>query len=97
MLAIPLLIESGNYQNRIDRVLVVDCPEEIQITRTIARSHLQRQEVQAIMSAQCPRQQRLQRANDIILNSGHVAPLTFAVDVLHQRYLRLAGISNRHR
>jgi dephospho-CoA kinase len=97
ILAIPLLIETGNYQNRIDRVLVVDCPEEIQITRTIARSHLQRQEVEAIMAAQCPRQQRLQQADDIILNGGDVAPLTLAVDVLHQRYLRLAAISNQHR
>ncbi len=97
MVAIPLLIEGGNYQDRIDRVLVVDCPEEIQIARTMARSHLKRQEVEAIMAAQSPRQIRLQQADDIILNNAQVAPLTFAVDVLHQRYMRLAAISNRHR
>ena len=56
ILAVPLLIESGDYRSRCHRILVVDCPESTQIERVMARSKLTRDEVQRIISAQGPTQ-----------------------------------------
>lgn len=95
LLAIPLLVESGNYRDRVDRVIVIDCPEDIQIARTMARSQLNRGEVEAILAAQSPRLERLRHADDIILNGDKLAPLAQSVAVLDQRYSRLAALANK--
>ena len=68
---IPLLIENfARWQSRIDALLVVDCPEEVQITRVMARSQLSREEVMYILSAQASRAQRLAMANFVITNDA---------------------------
>ena len=92
LLAIPLLIETGGYQDRVQRVLVVDCPEPLQVTRTMERSQLDRAEVSAIMAAQVSRAERLRHADDIILNNGDLSALAHAAAVVDQRLLRLAGL-----
>lgn len=91
LLAIPLLVESGAAGNRVDRVLVVDCPVEVQIRRVMARSGLSREAVEAIMAAQASRRQRLDAADDVIDNSGDVEHLDPQVSRLHREYLALAA------
>ena len=67
---IPLLVESGRWRQRVQRVLVVDCEPETQVARVIARSALQSQEVRAIIAAQAPRALRLAAADVVICNEG---------------------------
>lgn len=68
---VPLLIENfARWQSRIDALLVVDCPEEVQITRVMARSQLSREEVMHILSAQASRAQRLTVADFVITNDA---------------------------
>lgn len=89
MLAVPLLVESGSYRQRCNRILVVDCPEELQIARVVARNGLSADEVRTIMAAQASRQQRLAAADDVIANDGDLATLEQLVIALHEKYLAL--------
>ena len=92
ILVVPLLVESGNYQNRLDRVLVVDCDEDVQVARTTARSGLEEAQVRAIMASQVSRSTRLAAADDVIDNNGDIARSRAQAEALHQRYLELARI-----
>jgi dephospho-CoA kinase len=90
MLAIPLLVESGAWKQRVNRVLVIDCPEEVQVARVMARNGLAEDQVRAIMATQVPRSVRLAAADDVIDNGGRIEALTPQVDRLHgfyQQYL----------
>jgi len=93
VLVVPLLVESGNYRRRAQRVVVVDCPEEVQVARVMARSGLTADEVRAIMATQATRAQRLAVADDVIDNSGDLARLRPQVLALHRIYLEKAGVS----
>ena len=87
VLAVPLLIESGNYRQRCDRIAVVDCSEATQIARVVARSGIGSDEVRRIMAAQASRGERLAAADDVIDNEGGLAELHGRVAELHQFYL----------
>ena len=87
---IPLLVEGGDPHRRFARILVVDCDEETQIERVMARSKLARGEVEAIMATQATRAERLAHADDIIDNNGVPNALVPQVDRLHATYMRLA-------
>ncbi len=87
---VPLLVESPGYRERVQRVLVVDCPEALQIERVRKRSGLSAAEVEAIVKAQVSREKRLAAADDVIDNSGPIAALQKPVEKLHQSYLALA-------
>ena len=91
ILAVRLLIESGDYRARCDRVCVVDVPPETQVERVRARSALDEAQIRAIMAAQVSREQRLAAADDVIDNSGNFAQLREQVDALHLRYSALAA------
>ncbi|QID18861.1 dephospho-CoA kinase [Nitrogeniibacter mangrovi] len=91
VLVVPLLVESGRYRERCDRIVVVDCPEAVQRARVMARSGLPEAQVRAIMAAQAGREARLAVADDVIDNSGDLTVLERQVDTLHQRYLQLAS------
>jgi dephospho-CoA kinase len=91
ILAVPLLVESGAYRERCDRILVVDCPESLQVERVIARNGMAAGEVRAIMAAQVPRQQRLAAADDVVSNDGDRAKLFDQVNALHLKYLALSA------
>jgi dephospho-CoA kinase len=88
---VPLLIESPGYHERVGRVLVVDCPEELQITRVRQRSGLPEEEIRRIIASQLQREKRLAAADDVIDNSGTIAAMQQQVRQLHQIYLRLAA------
>ena len=87
LVVIPLLVETGGYSDVLNRVLVVDCPEDMQIARVMARSGLARDEVEAILAAQAGRAARLACADDVILNTASPEALHTQVAALHRRYL----------
>ncbi len=91
ILAVPLLVESGTYRERCNRIAVVDCPESLQISRVMARSGLSEGEVRAIMASQASRDERLAIADDVIANDGELAALENRVGELHRTYLRLSS------
>jgi dephospho-CoA kinase len=72
-------------------VLVVDCPEEDQVRRVVARSGLAAAEVRAIMATQLPRAERLARADDVVDNAGPPAAIVPQVAELDRRYRTLAA------
>jgi len=90
VLVVPLLIESGNYSDRCNRICVVDVPEQIQVERVVSRSGLTAERVRSIMAAQASRESRCAAADDIIDNSGDLAALQVQVERLHRVYLELA-------
>jgi dephospho-CoA kinase len=85
---VPLLVESPDYRRRVDRVLVVDAPEEIRIARVRERSGLAEDEVRAIMRTQATRDTRLAAADDVIDNAGQLEALRKQVAALHEKYLQ---------
>jgi dephospho-CoA kinase len=95
VLSIPLLVEGdargqGNSR-RWDRVLVVDADESLQLARLMSRDAVSEAEARATLAAQASRAARLAAADDVLVNSGTVAELRQAVDLLHRRYLELAA------
>lgn len=87
ILAVPLLVESGDFRQRCDKIVVVDCTESVQISRVMARSALSEKEVRAILAAQANRERRLAVADDVIDNSGGLTKLYPRVAELHIKYL----------
>ncbi len=85
IMVIPLLVESKPNE-LINRVLVVDAPEELQIERAMQRDHLDRAQCEVIMKSQATREQRLARADDVIDNSKNLAHLKQQVAKLHEIY-----------
>ena len=91
LLAVPLLVETGVWQQEVRRILVVDCDEAMQIARVKARSALSAAEVRAIMVTQASRSARLAVADDVILNNDGLEALESRVHSLHQGYVELFG------
>ncbi|KVC81528.1 dephospho-CoA kinase [Burkholderia ubonensis] len=88
MFVVPLLVESGSWKSRVDRVLVVDCDVETQIARVMRRNRFTREQVEAIIARQATRDARLAAADDVIVNDATTPDaLAAQVDALHQRYL----------
>jgi len=89
ILVIPLLVEKS-LGTQLDRVLVVDCDEELQIRRLQARDGSTLEEARAILNAQTSRTARLKAAHDVIKNEGDMSAVRDQVATLHARYLELA-------
>jgi dephospho-CoA kinase len=89
VMAIPLLVEGGSSE-RVDRILVVDVDEAVQLRRVMARDGCTEEQARAILVSQASRSARLAAADDVLPNSGTVADLRQAVDQLHERYLLVA-------
>jgi dephospho-CoA kinase len=89
ILVIPLLVEK-NLSAHVDRVLVIDCNEELQIRRLHARDGSTRTQAQAILDAQVSRSTRLKAADDVITNDADMSAVQAQVAALHARYLELA-------
>jgi dephospho-CoA kinase len=90
VVAVPLLVESGDWRGRYDRVLVVDCPPEVQVERVMRRNALPREQVEAILAAQSSRSQRLAAADDVVDNGGAPDALAAQVGRLHAAYVGLS-------
>jgi dephospho-CoA kinase len=89
---VPLLVESGRWRDRVDRLCVVDCEEETQVARVQARSAIPIETIRRIMAAQASRTERLRAANDIVSNMAttSLAELEKQVLVLHKAWCNLA-------
>lgn len=85
LVVVPLLFESGRYHEWLSRVIVVDCPEEQQVARTIQRSQLDVPSIRAIMAHQLDRTARNERADEIIHNDSDLESLKAQVSELHKR------------
>jgi len=93
LVVVPLLFETRGYLDRVSRILVVDCPESLQVERTAERSALDADEVRRIMHAQWPRWRRLQMADDVVWNGGALAGLDAQCERLDALY---RGIASRN-
>jgi dephospho-CoA kinase len=91
VMAIPLLVEGGS-SDRVDRILVVDVEEAVQLQRVMARDGCSLDQARAILASQASRSARLAAADDVLLNNGTVTDLRQEVDHLHKQYLRLAEV-----
>lgn len=86
ILEIPLLAESGRARELVDRILVVDCPERIQVARLRARDHSSQAEAVCILAAQASREDRLAIADDILDNTGTLDALEDQIRTLDAQY-----------
>jgi dephospho-CoA kinase len=91
LIVVPLLLERGGLRSIVERILVVDCSEEQQVLRAVARSGLPPEEVRAIMATQWPRERRLAAADDVVDNAGELDALAPQVLALDRRYRELAA------
>ncbi|ANB74063.1 dephospho-CoA kinase [Paraburkholderia phytofirmans] len=92
IIVVPLLVESGSWKTRVNRVLTVDCSVETQIARVMSRNGFSREQVLAIIARQATREARLAAANDVIDNdNAPLDALKAQVDAQHRVYLSLAG------
>ncbi len=86
LLDFPLLLESKNWQERVHRVVVVDCPVDAQVVRVVARSQLVEAQIRAIIAQQVSREFRLAHADHVLDNSGGVESLKPQVEALHKLF-----------
>lgn len=89
LLVSPLLLESGQHR-MAQRILLIDVPEELQLSRTASRDQVAQTQVKAIIAAQMSRADRRQRADDIVVNDADLASLHRQLDALHETYLKMA-------
>ena len=89
VLVIPLFTE-GKRRDQVDRVLLVDVPEELQVERLMRRDGVSREQAEASLKAQATRAERLAMADDIVRNTGRLDDLREAVASLHEKYRALA-------
>jgi len=85
----PLLLET-NSQEICSRVVVVDVPKDVQIQRTAKRDKVSPNQVEQMVAAQMKREKRLEKADDVLLNSGTIEDLEKQVEELHKKYIQMA-------
>jgi dephospho-CoA kinase len=93
ILVIPLLFENNRYNDITDKILVVDCDENLQIKRAMARSSMSESVVKAMMDAQVDRNVRLKFADEIIVNEGTLAELQEKVVLIHKKLIKTCIVS----
>ena len=95
IICIPLLLETGG-QSTMDRVLVVDAPEDLQVERVARRDKAKEDQTRSIILTQISRSERLRYAHDIIVNDGSIYELKIQVRKLHNKYIELSSQKNSH-
>ena len=94
LIVVPLLFEGGRYAGWLHRVITVDCPEALQISRTMQRGGLDEPAVRAIMAQQLSRSERLRLADEVIENEGSLEDLKKQILDMHQRLSAFAAESD---
>lgn len=94
ILAIPLFFETNRYSGLVKRILLVDCDEALQISRTMQRNGMTEHTVRAIIGAQASRSYRRALANDILENNGSIDSLAEKVKELHEKYMQACLLSD---
>ncbi|MBK7766057.1 MAG: dephospho-CoA kinase [Sulfuritalea sp.] len=95
ILMVPLLVESGDYRKRVNRIAVVDCAETTQVARVMRRNGLSSGEIQRMLAAQATRADRLAVADDVIENDGALADLPPRIERLHRQYVTYSHPESR--
>ena len=95
ILMVPLLLESGDYRNRVNRIAVVDCAEATQVARVMRRNGLSSGEIERVLAAQATRAHRLAAADDIIENDGALTDLPPRIERLHRQYVTYSHPESR--
>jgi dephospho-CoA kinase len=90
LVVIPLLFET-NFQALVDRILVVNCPPEVQLERLVKRDHIDETLALEMLAQQLSNSARLARAHDIVDNSENATDLGAQVEALHELYLKLSS------
>lgn len=90
LIVVPLLVETGKTE-RADRILVVDTPPELQKARVRNRDNVSDEQIEQILASQASREERLNLTDDIIENDGTIEDVRQQVDLLHEKYLKLAN------
>jgi dephospho-CoA kinase len=90
LVVIPLMFET-NFQSLVDRILVVDCPPEVQLERLLKRDHIDKPLARKMLAQQLSNSARRARAHDIVDNSENTTDLGSQVEALHQLYLQLSS------
>lgn len=93
ILVVPLLFESPRYSPHINRILVIDCDEQIQVERVKKRSNLPESQIMQIIKTQTSRKQRLKLANDVIENNENVDELRKKIILIHKKYINTCILS----
>ncbi len=93
VLVMPLLFESHRYDGVANKTLVIDCDEDLQIKRAMARSNMTEKEVQAMMNAQVSRATRLERADLVVENNGTLKNLTKKIASIHKNLIKTCIVS----
>ena len=93
ILVIPLLFENNRYDDVINKILVIDCDENNQISRAMARSKMTESEVKAMMRAQVTRATRLSRADEVIINNGSLTELSENISLIHKKFIKTCIVS----
>jgi dephospho-CoA kinase len=93
VLVIPLLFKGSRYFDIINRTLVIDCDESLQVARTMARGGLSEQAVLAVMRTQVARKKRLALADDVIENNGSLQELDEKITGIHKKYMQTCIVS----
>lgn len=91
LVVVPLLVETGAYDKLLDRVLVVDCSEETQLQRALARGGWSEAEVRAMLAKQAGRLDRLARADDVLDTDCNLSELGARVSAMDEKYRRLSA------
>lgn len=89
ILVSPLLFETTQIQ-MCNRTLLIDVPKDIQILRTAKRDKVPESQVEKIIASQMDRDQKISKADDVIVNDGEIGDLISKIDKIHQRYIELA-------
>ncbi len=89
ILVSPLLFETTQFQ-MCNRTLLIDVPKDIQILRTAKRDKVPESQVEKIIASQMDRDQKIGKADDVIVNDGEIGDLISKIDKFHQRYIELA-------
>jgi dephospho-CoA kinase len=93
IIAVPLLFEGERYQQLVNRTLLIECDESLQISRAASRG-LDKDVVEAIMRAQMPRNERLKLTDDVIVNNGSIEELHQKVEDIHKNYMQACIVSD---
>jgi dephospho-CoA kinase len=88
VLAIPLLFESPRYLPHVNRILLIDCDEKLQIERVKNRSKMTVTEIKAVIKTQTPRIERIKQADDIIINDKNIENLRKSIVKTHKKYIK---------
>lgn len=93
ILAIPLLFESPRYLSHINRILLIDCDEKVQVARVKQRNNLSEADIKAIILKQTPRDERIKLADDVIENNKNIEKLRENIIKIHNKYINTCIVS----